>query len=501
MGEAAAKEIRVNPVKPHDNIQNLSLVLFLMSQVPDFSKVRALVIGDVMLDRYWHGDTNRISPEAPVPVMRVTDDDYRLGGAANVAFNMAQLGCQVSVMGVVGKDEAAEELQRQIEAKQMQFLPQVSEGAQTIVKLRVMSRHQQLMRLDFENTKTSPAISASQLDLDVLQKHDVVILSDYAKGALSECAELISAIKQANLPVLVDPKGSNFTKYLGASIITPNMSEFEAVVGECESDADVESQGRDLMSQLQLEALLVTRSEKGVTLLQGADAPWHMPTQAKDVFDVTGAGDTVIATLAACVGAGESYQSAARWANIAAGIVVGKSGTSSVSISELQAANDQLHLSSRGVFTEAEVKQLVKTAQAQGETVVVTNGCFDILHAGHVTYLQEAAKLGDRLVVAVNSDETVRELKGPERPVNPVDNRMTVLSALACVDWVVRFDEMTPERLICELKPDFLVKGGDNDPANIPGNQCVWDAGGQVIALTYVDGVSTTQIVESIKQK
>ena len=226
-----------------------------------------------------------------------------------------------------------------------------------------------------------------------------------------------------------------------------------------------------------------------------------MPTQAKDVFDVTGAGDTVIATLAACVGVGESYQSAARWANIAAGIVVGKSGTSSVAVSELQAANDQLHLSSRGVFSESEVKQLVRTAQAQGETVVVTNGCFDILHAGHVTYLQEAARLGDRLVVAVNSDETVRDLKGPERPVNPVDNRMTVLSALACVDWVVRFDEMTPERLICELKPDFLVKGGDNDPAKIPGNQCVWDAGGQVIALTYVDGVSTTQIVESIKQK
>jgi D-beta-D-heptose 7-phosphate kinase/D-beta-D-heptose 1-phosphate adenosyltransferase len=312
---------------------------------------------------------------------------------------------------------------------------------------------------------------------------------------------LIAAIKKSGVPILVDPKGHDFSKYSGASVITPNMSEFEAVVGECESDADVESQGRDLMSQLQLEALLVTRSEKGITLLQGDESPWHMPTQAKDVFDVTGAGDTVIATLAACVGAGESYQSAARWANIAAGIVVGKSGTSSVAVSELQAANDQLYLSSRGVFSESEVNQLVKTAQAQGEKVVVTNGCFDILHAGHVTYLQEAAKLGDRLVVAVNSDETVRELKGPERPVNPVDNRMTVLSALACVDWVVRFDEMTPERLICELKPDFLVKGGDNDPANIPGNQCVWKAGGLVFALTYVDGVSTTQIVESIKKK
>jgi D-beta-D-heptose 7-phosphate kinase/D-beta-D-heptose 1-phosphate adenosyltransferase len=364
-----------------------------------------------------------------------------------------------------------------------------------------MSRHQQLMRLDFENTKTSPAISAQQVSSDLLKDHDVVILSDYGKGALSQCGELIAAIKKSGVPILVDPKGHDFSKYSGASVITPNMSEFEAVVGECESDAVVESQGRDLMSQLQLDALLVTRSEKGITLLQGGESPWHMPTQAKDVFDVTGAGDTVIATLAACVGAGESYQSAARWANIAAGIVVGKSGTSSVAVSELQAANDQLHLSSRGVISESEVKQLVKTAQAQGEKVVVTNGCFDILHAGHVTYLQEAAKLGDRLVVAVNSDETVRELKGPERPVNPVDNRMTVLSALACVDWVVRFDEMTPERMICELKPDFLVKGGDNDPANIPGNQCVWDAGGQVFALTYVDGVSTTQIVESIKKR
>jgi len=472
-----------------------------MSQVPDFSKVRALVIGDVMLDRYWHGDTSRISPEAPVPVMRVTDDDYRLGGAANVAFNMAQLGCHVSVMGVVGKDDAADELQRQIEINQMRFIPEVSENAQTIVKLRVMSRHQQLMRLDFENTKTSPAISAQQVSSDLLKNHDVVILSDYAKGALSQCGELIAAIKKSGLPILVDPKGYDFSRYAGASIITPNMTEFEAVVGECGSDADVESLGRDLMSQLQLEALLVTRSEKGITLLQGEESPWHMPTQAKDVFDVTGAGDTVIATLATCVGAGESYQSAARWANIAAGIVVGKSGTSSVSVSELQAANDQLHLSSRGVFSESEVKQLVKIAQAKGEKVVFTNGCFDILHVGHIHYLQQASKLGDRLVIAVNADETVRLLKGDGRPINSVKNRMAILAALDCVDWVMRFDEMTPEEMVCDLKPDFLVKGGDYNLEEIAGNECVWRAGGKVIALSFVDNVSTTQIVESIKKK
>ena len=288
-----------------------------------------------------------------------------------------------------------------------------------------------------------------------------MVLSDYAKGTLTDLPDLIQRIRAAGKPVLVDPKQRDFTQYRGASLMTPNLAELEAMVGPCPDQADLEQRGMGLIQALELGALLVTRGEKGMSLLRPGRPPIHMPTRAQEVYDVTGAGDTVIAVLAASLAAGLSLPDATRLANHAAGLVVGKLGTATVSVPELEAAVHEHRMARRGLVSEDELMVLRQGARARGETLVFTNGCFDILHAGHVAYLEEASRLGNRLVVAVNVDETVRRLKGPGRPVNSLERRMAVLAALACVDWVVPFAEETPERLICRLRPDLLVRGGD----------------------------------------
>jgi len=300
---------------------------------------------------------------------------------------------------------------------------------------------------------------------------------------------------------LVDPKQKDFSLYKGATLITPNLSEFEAVAGGCDSDDALIEKGQALLEQHDLEALLITRGEKGMSLLQRQAEPRHLPTHAREVFDVTGAGDTVISVLAAALAAGLPLASATQLSNLAAGIVVGKLGTASVTVDELKWALHEHQVIHRGAVTEEQLIEAMATAQAQGERIVLTNGCFDILHAGHVTYLEQASRLGDRLIVAVNVDETVRQLKGPDRPVNTLERRMIVLAALACVDWVVPFYEETPERLICRLKPDYLVKGGDNNPDNIPGARCVREAGGEVLVMSYVDNCSTTGLIADIRAK
>ena len=373
----------------------------------------------------------------------------------------------------------------------------------TVTKLRVMSRHQQLMRLDFEDGFIGQDLSGlEQAFAAQLDDHNIVVCSDYGKGTLRQVRRLIELCNEKNIPVLVDPKGSDFEKYSGASLITPNLSEFEAVVGACESEDELVEKANALSEQFDIEALLVTRSEHGMSLMQRDYDPVHLPTHAREVFDVTGAGDTVISTLAAALGAGVTLERAMVLSNLAAGVVVAKSGTASVSLSELEHAIEESSSSTEhGILEEAELYPLLDRCRARGETIVMTNGCFDILHAGHVTYLEQASELGDRLLVAVNVDETVRRLKGEDRPVNKVENRMRMLAALRCVDWVVAFEEDEPTRLICDLSPDILVKGGDNDPDKIPGGDCVREAGGQVMVLTYVDGISTTKIIDSIKDK
>ena len=473
-----------------------------MRELPDYSKARVLIAGDLMLDRYWSGSTSRISPEAPVPVVHVSDEEGRPGGAGNVALNVAALGGQAGLLGLVGNDHVGDQLKEKLEHAGVACHLLADERFPTITKLRILSRHQQLIRLDFEDG--FPGFEESAL-LDqferLLESYDVVVLSDYGKGTLANPEKWIECAARKNIPVLVDPKGQDFWKYRDAFLITPNMAEFEAVAGSCKDDVAVENLGRKLMDDCRLENLLVTRGEHGMSLLTRHHDALHIPTHAQEVFDVTGAGDTVIATLAASLSAGSPLESATQLANLAAGVAVGKLGTATVSRTELEHRIHEHQVISRGVVTEPELLTAVAAARAAGETVVMTNGCFDILHAGHVTYLEEASKLGDRLIVALNIDETVRQLKGDDRPVNPLENRMRVMAALGFVDWVVPFTEETPERLICAVQPDMLVKGGDNDPENIPGGDCVRAAGGEVRVLVYVDGVSTTRIVDSIKER
>lgn len=470
--------------------------------LPDFSRARVLVVGDLMLDRYWHGDTSRISPEAPVPVVLVGDAEQRPGGAGNVALNVAALGARPTLIGLTGCDEAADALEHALQSTGVTCSFERLQGYPTITKLRVISRHQQLIRLDFEDG--FPAAEAERLmarfQREVMNT-DVVVLSDYGKGTLRHVTKLIAIARAAGKPVLIDPKGKDFAKYAGATLITPNMLEFEAVAGPCPDEAELEARAEELRQRHALDALLITRSEKGMSLFRPDHAPVHLPTHAREVYDVTGAGDTVISTLATALAAGEDLHAAMTLSNVAAGVVVGKLGTATVSVTELRQALRQQQLIARGVVDEDRLVSLVQEARANGERVVMTNGCFDILHAGHVTYLAQAAELGDRLIVAVNDDASVARLKGPERPINPVDQRMTVLAALQSVDWVVPFSEDTPERLICKVLPDILVKGGDYKPEQIAGGMCVTDAGGEIVVLGFVEGCSTSRIVEVIRSK
>jgi D-beta-D-heptose 7-phosphate kinase/D-beta-D-heptose 1-phosphate adenosyltransferase len=468
--------------------------------VPSFSGVRVLVAGDLMLDQYWFGLTARISPEAPVPVVRVRESQERAGGAANVAVNLAALGARTLVTGLTGADPAADRLEALLTAAGIDCRFVRSPGAPTITKLRVLSRNQQLIRLDQEEDFGPAPLGSVASAVDAaLDGSGMVILSDYGKGALNDVAELIGRCRRAGKPVLVDPKGTDFGRYRGATGLTPNLGEFEAVVGHCAADETLVARGETLRAELGLDILLITRSERGMTVIVRDAAPLHLPAEAREVYDVTGAGDTVIAVLGAGLAAGLAPGDAAALANLAAGLVVRKIGVATVTPSELKLALHQRGKGGGGPVSRAELVSFVREAQARGERVLMTNGCFDILHAGHVAYLEEAKSLGDRLVVAVNDDQSVRRLKGPGRPVTPLADRMAVLAGLAAVDWVVPFSGATPRELICEVLPDVLVKGGDYAVEDIEGGDCVRAHGGEVRVLKFHAGRSTTAVLEAIR--
>lgn len=470
--------------------------------MPQFDSSHVLIVGDVMLDRYWHGSSHRVSPEAPVPIVNIALEEERPGGAGNVAVNIAALGGRVSLAGVVGNDPAGRQLKARLNAAGIFSELQVSQSKPTITKLRVMSRHQQLLRMDFE--ETFGADDSSELEskiAPVLSHCDILVLSDYAKGTLQDCQALISQARAQGIPVLVDPKGGDFTRYSGASLLTPNIAEFEAVVGKCESERDIVSKGLGLLARLNVAALLVTRGEMGMTLIRPGQQAIHLPARAREVYDVTGAGDTVIAVLAAVLAAGQSLPEAVVLANMAAGIVVGKLGAATVNAAEMRRAINKEYSTARGVVTEEQLMFAIEEARANGERIVFTNGCFDIIHAGHVGYLEEARKQGNRLVVALNSDASVRRLKGQGRPINPIDRRLAVLAGLEAVDWVVSFEEDTPERLLRRIKPDVLVKGGDYRADQIIGGTIVKANGGEVKVLRFFENCSTTSIVNRIRQQ
>jgi D-beta-D-heptose 7-phosphate kinase/D-beta-D-heptose 1-phosphate adenosyltransferase len=473
-------------------------------KLPAFDRARVLVAGDLILDRYWQGSASRISPEAPVPVVHVQQCENRPGGAGNVAINIAELGAHVIIDGVLGNDDAGRQLTAALQRGRIDCRYVPCDDVATITKMRVLSRHQQLIRLDFEEEQDeAPLDELLERYAAAVDTVDVIVLSDYAKGALARVSDMIALARRSGKPVLVDPKGIDFERYRGATLLTPNRGEFEAIVGACGNETEFAERAAALLEDLDLEALLITRSEQGMSLLVRGQAIRHFPARAREVFDVTGAGDTVISVLAAALAAGEPLPRAAALANEAAGIAVGKLGAVAVTPAELRAAlspvDSDAALAGQGIVSEETLQTLIGRARQRGERVVMTNGCFDILHAGHVSYLDQARRLGDRLVVAVNDDASVSRLKGKGRPVNALAQRMAVLAGLRSVDWVVAFSEDTPESLICRILPDLLVKGGDYAPQQIAGYDCVTAAGGDVRVLDFADGCSTTAIIDSIR--
>lgn len=471
-----------------------------MLQLPNFKAGRLLVVGDVMLDRYWYGDTGRISPEAPVPVVHIQQQEDRLGGAANVARNIASMGGQVAVLGVCGTDEAATHLKKLLNESAIYPLLIPQSSVPTITKLRVIGRNQQLIRVDFEQPLPPVKNAIEELYKKHLNDADVVILSDYNKGVLSSPEALIQAAKAAGKTVLVDPKQLDFTVYRGADLVTPNRSEFEKAVGRCQSDSDFEIKGFALIAETGIRNLLITRGSQGMTLLLGeTKTVYHIPARAREVYDITGAGDTVIGILGLCLACGESFESSAKYANVAAGCVVAKLGTAALTVDELHfALANETASSMQSVLTENQAFEKVALAKSQNKRVVLTNGCFDILHPGHIQYLEEAKALGHYLIVAVNDDASVKRLKGADRPIHNLEHRMRILASLGCVDWVVPFSEDTPERLINKLLPNVLVKGGDYKVEEVAGHKSVLQSGGEVKILSFVDGYSTTKSIEKM---
>lgn len=470
----------------------------------NFSKARVLVVGDVMLDEYWDGATTRISPEAPVPIVLVREMHARPGGAANVALGIAALGAQPYLMGVVGQDAAAQTLQNLL-ATHSQPIPAYLhpiETAHTIKKLRILSRDQQIVRLDMEKRFVLNHAHREQLRahyLKALESADVVVLSDYGKGTLCEAVAWIHEAKVRGIPIIVDPKSLDFSDYKGASVLTPNMKEFEAVAGHCETIDQMIERAVYLLSEHDIESMVVTRSEQGLSIISKNEAPIHLQTIVRQVHDVTGAGDTVVAVLSAALASGMGLVESATLGNVGAGVVVGKLGAATVSLAELEQAlssDQQLPL---GVISEEELLKVLAISCMKNERIVFTNGCFDILHAGHVLYLEQAKALGDRLIVGVNTDASVAQLKGPGRPIHTLNDRMQVLAGLRSVDWVVPFSEDTPERLIKALSPDVLAKGGDYEhPHLLAGAPHVLSQGGEVRILGLKEGCSTTKTIEKI---
>ena len=461
-------------------------------------KAKILIVGDIILDEYLKGSVTRVSPEAPVPVLKPEQRDLRLGGASNVAVNAKALGSKVELIGVTGKDTASRELKGLLKNKSIKS-SLVSSNKITVIKTRLLAGQQQLLRLDQEESFTKEEwLATRKLFSNRLKNFNAVILSDYGKGTLLDIPFLIKESKKRKIPVFIDPKGNNFNKYKGAYIITPNFLEFSNEVGGISSEQELNAKAKNMIKKLSLEALLITRGQEGMTLFKkekGTVNRSDFPTETRDVFDVSGAGDTVIASLASALSSGMTLEDSVKLANVAAGIVVSKSGTASPSLAELSISLN----SGDSVLSKTEIKDLVKEAKKDSKKIVFTNGCFHLLHAGHITYLDEAKKLGDRLIVALNSDSSVKKLKGAKRPIHKLKERAKQIAALDSVDWVTSFSEDTPLKLIKELEPDVLVKGKDYKVKDIAGSKEVLSKGGQVKTIKLVKGISTTSLIRKIK--
>jgi len=481
----------------------------LVERLEAIRGTEVLCIGDAMLDRFVYGSADRISPEAPIPVVCIERESAMLGGAGNVVRNLVALGAKPVFIAVVGDDDAGREVGRLLgEHAEVDPCLVVETGRQTTIKTRFFASNQQLLRADRETRTPLAAASRSQLRGRAQRRiadAACVVLSDYGKGVLEApaAAELIEMARAAGKPVIVDPKGADYTKYRGATLLTPNRKELHEATGMAvDSDEAIVAAARALIESCAVEAVLATRSQDGMSLVCADGAVHHLPAQAQEVFDVSGAGDTVVATLAAALASGASLLEGARLANVAAGIVVAKVGTAVAYADEVVGAlhHDELAAGEAKVLSWEAAAEAVDRWRRKGIKVGFTNGCFDLLHPGHVSLLAQARAACDRLVVGLNSDASVARLKGPTRPVQSEAARGTVLASLSTVDLVVIFGEDTPLDLICRLKPDILVKGADYTVDTVVGAAEVAGWGGKVVLANLVDGQSTTNTIRKMSR-
>ena len=467
---------------------------------------RIMVIGDLILDEYIWGSVSRISPEAPVPILETKSENLTLGGAANVANNLVAIGCEVHLVGAIGNDEKGDKLLSLIEEKKIS-----SKGIfrfvyrPTTSKIRVIGHNQQILRIDKEDNRPITEETENKIIKFInktLPDMDIVICSDYRKGILTEKVFSATTHRASNSKkrVLVDPKSSNFELYRGATIITPNQFEVEkAVPIKIQDKIDLDRAAEYLLNLTHAEVILITRGKDGMTLYPNKEKPIDIPTQAKEVFDVTGAGDTVVSILAMALAIGFNYQDSAWLSNMAASIVVGKIGTAVVTLPEIdEYLHEEMLRTSKAVLNLEELTKTVSLAKSIGKTVVFTNGCFDLIHGGHIEFLQKARAKGDLLVVGLNSDKSVKAIKGNGRPIKGEKERANIISALKSVDYITIFDETTPEKIISEIRPDILVKGDDYDVDEVVGREIVEGYGAKVELIPVVKGLSTTNIVTKI---
>jgi D-beta-D-heptose 7-phosphate kinase/D-beta-D-heptose 1-phosphate adenosyltransferase len=483
------------------------VVLNVLDRLGD---ARIAIVGDVMLDLYMQGDVERISPEAPVPVIRLMSERAIAGGAANVAANAASLGARVNLVGLAGDDEGFRRLAANLATHATIDCSGITRLADrpTITKTRVIGQHQQIARIDREDTRPLPvAVEAEILEraLEAMAKSDVMVLSDYGKGVLSDglLAPLLAAARRRGIPTIVDPKRRDLAAYRGATLITPNRAELKLATGlPCDSDEEVLAAARRAQAMCGAD-LLVTRSDRGMSLIPCEGEPIHLATVAREVYDVSGAGDTVVAVLGACLAAGLSMREAMRAANHAAGIVVGKFGTATVTRQELARAMEEARADGSDIedgrlLGLQDLLSLRQYWRTQGLTIGIANGCFDLLHPGHISLIAQAAAACDRLVVALNSDASVRRLKGPQRPIQSEAARANVIGAIKGVAAVVLFDEDTPYELVAALQPEVLVKGADYTEDQVVGADIVRAAGGRVLLAKLSEGLSTSRLIANM---
>jgi len=466
-------------------------------------KPNILVVGDLMIDHYLWGKATRISPEAPVQVVDIEKETTVLGGAGNVVNNLVSLGSNVTVMSVIGDDEIADELTSMLERIDVQHYLICDEKRKTTKKSRIIASAQQIVRYDHESKDDISQESEAMLNvkiLEIIDQFDIVLVSDYGKGVITNSliSKIIFNALGSNIKVLVDPKGDNYTKYIGAYLLTPNKKEaIEATNINIKDKDSLKEALKKLQNISSLEVPMITLSEDGIAILDKNDNVIIKPTVAREVYDVTGAGDTVLASLGYCLAVDKDIEFSMEFSNLAAGVVVGKIGSATATMEEIEEYKSSLHKSSieSHVKNFEEIAQTVERLKKQNKKIVFTNGCFDILHKGHVQYLDKAKSFGDVLILGLNSDASVKALKGDNRPINNEEDRGYILAALESVDYVVLFTDDTPLSLIQIVKPDVLVKGGDYKGKDVVGS----DIAKELKLVNFVDGKSTTKTIEKIQ--